>query len=132
MAITHVGAATVHVTDMDRALDYYTRVLGLVLHKDTAAEGHPGPRTLWIGFAEGRAILVLAGRPPGWPEGPGGFTGIILDVDDAERTYEELQERGAIFSRPLRRGPHAWQAILADPDGNEFLLYQPHDEKDRH
>ncbi|HEX7243208.1 MAG TPA: VOC family protein, partial [Longimicrobiaceae bacterium] len=62
----------------------------------------------------------------------GGFTGIVLDVDDAERTFAELQERGATFPRPLVRGEDAWRAVVTDPDGNEFLLYQPADEKDRH
>lgn len=133
MSITHVGAASVFVSDLDRALDYYTRVLGLKLHKDTGGEGGHGPRTLWIGFPEGRAILVLVpARAMGPAARMGGFTGIVLDADDAERTYTELLERGATFARPLASLPHGWQAILSDPDGNEFMLYQPRDEKDRH
>lgn len=132
MSITHVGAASVFVSDLDRALDYYTRVLGLTLRKDTGSGG-PGPRTLWIGFPEGRAILVLVeARAMGPAARMGGFTGIILDADDAQRSYEELKERGATFVRPITNLPHGWQAILSDPDGNEFILYQPHDEADRH
>lgn len=133
MSITHVGAVGVHVADLDRALDYYTRVLGLSLRKDTAAAGEPGPRMLWIGFPEGRAIVILLdGRAAGAAAKIGGFTGIVLDADDVRRTHEELSARGAAFARPPRRSEHGWSAILADPDGNEFVLYQPHDERDRH
>lgn len=129
MSITHVGAVGVRVTDLDRSLEYYTNVLGLSLQKDTAAAGEPGPRMLWIGFPEGRAIVILL---PAEPERVGGFTAIVLDADDVRRTHEELSARGAVFARPPQRSEHGWSAILADPDDNHFLLYQPHDERDRH
>ncbi|HEX2093055.1 MAG TPA: VOC family protein [Longimicrobiaceae bacterium] len=133
MSITHIGAVPVHVTDLDRAADYYTRVLGLTLLRDTATGGGPGPRMLWIGFPEGRAILILLdARAIGAPERVGEFTGIVLDVDDAPRTAEELTARGAILPRPLQRHDDGWRAVVADPDGNGFLLYQPHDEAERH
>lgn len=131
MAITHIGAASIWVTDLDRAVDYYTRVLGLTLEKLQDEPGHA--RAAWLAFPEGRAIVVLADAKAMRAEGRvGGFTGLVLDMDDAERTERELRERGALLPRPLGRGPDAWRLMVADPDGNELLLYQPLDEADRH
>ncbi|HEX7241263.1 MAG TPA: VOC family protein, partial [Longimicrobiaceae bacterium] len=58
MSITHIGAVPVHVTDMERAADYYTRVLGLRLDR-TIARPDGTPYMMWIGFPEGRAIFIL-------------------------------------------------------------------------
>jgi predicted enzyme related to lactoylglutathione lyase len=131
VSITHIGAATVWVNDLDRALDYYTRVVGLELDREVG--GGEMPRMAWIRFPDGRAIIILAeARVMGGEKRIGGFTGLVLDVDDAERTFAELTERGAAFRHPLVRHDDGWRAILSDPEGNDLLLYQPHDEADRH
>ncbi|HEX8276269.1 MAG TPA: VOC family protein [Longimicrobiaceae bacterium] len=131
MSITHIGAASVWVGDIDAAVDYYTRVLGLELDKVIGEP--PQPRMAWLRFPDGRAIVILAeGRAMGMEQRVGGFTGLVLDVDDAERTFGELQERGARMPGPLRKDPDGWRIVVRDPDGNDLLLYQPHDEADRH
>ncbi len=131
MSITHIGAASVWVNDMDAAIDYYTRVLGLALDKVIGEA--PQPRMAWLRFAEGRAIIILSEARAMRMEGRvGGFTGLVLDVDDAQQTYRELDERGAVFAAPLMEGPDAWRVVVRDPDGNDLLLYQPRDEADRH
>lgn len=131
MSITHIGAATIWVNDMDAATDYYTRVLGLTL--DKVIDEAPHPRMAWLRFPDGRAIIVLAEAQAMRMEGRVGvFTGLVLDMDDAERTCRELEERGAVFAGPLMEGPDAWRAMVRDPDGNDLLLYQPRDEADRH
>lgn len=131
MSITHIGAASIWVNDMDRAVDYYTRVLELTLEKRVDEQNH-APMA-WLRFPEGRAIVILADAKSMRAEGRvGGFTGLVLDVDDAERTYRELESRGATFVGPLMKGPDALRLMVADPDGNHVLLYQPLDEADRH
>jgi predicted enzyme related to lactoylglutathione lyase len=131
VSITHIGAATIWVNDMDAATDYYTRVLGLAL--DKVIDEAPHPRMAWLRFPDGRAIIVLSeARAMRMEARVGGFTGLVLDVDDAPRTCRELEERGAVFAGPLMEGPDAWRAMVRDPDGNDLLLYQPRDEADRH
>lgn len=131
MSITHIGAASIWINDMDRAVDYYTRVLGLELEKTIDDPAHA--KMAWLAFPEGRAIIILAEAKAMRAENRvGGFTGLVLDVDDAERTHRELEERGAVFAGPLAEGPDAWRLMVADPDGNVVLLYQPKDEADRH
>lgn len=131
MSITHIGAASVWVNDMDAAIDYYTRVLGLTL--DRVIGEAPQPRMTWLRFPDGRAIIILTDARAMRMEGRvGGFTGLVLDVDDAQRTYRELEERGAVFAAPLMESPEAWRVMVRDPDGNDLLLYQPRDEADRH
>lgn len=131
MSITHIGAASVWVNDMDAAIDYYTRVLGLTL--DRVIGEAPQPRMTWLRFPDGRAIVILTdARAMRMESRVGGFTGLVLDVDDAQRTYRELEERGAVFAAPLTESPEAWRVMVRDPDGNDLLLYQPRDEADRH
>lgn len=131
MSITHIGAVTVWVSDMDAAVDYYTRVLGLELDR-TIGEA-PHPRMVWLRFPDGRAIVILAeARAMKMEARVGGFTGLVLDVDDAERTHRELEERGARIPGPLREDPDGWRIVVRDPDGNDLLLYQPRDEAERH
>lgn len=131
MSITHIGAASVWVADLDRAVDYYTRVLGLTL--DRVIGEKPRRRVAWLRFPEGRAIVILNEARTAMGEARvGGFTGLVLDVDDAERTCRELEERGAEFAHPLDAGEDGFRAVVRDPDGNELLLYQPRDEADRH
>ncbi len=63
-----------------------------------------------------------------YPEGPvadliGRFVGVSLQVDDINRTYRELSEKGVAFVGPPQKQP--WGGVLAhfkDPAGNTLTL----------
>lgn len=115
-----VYAATVYVNDPERALAWYTSVLGMEKRIDA-----PFPEGRWLEVAAPGAptVLVLAHGFGGWaPEKVGGFTGITLWCDDLDATYEALRGRGVAFGMPPTRFDWGANATFRDPDGNEFVL----------
>jgi catechol 2,3-dioxygenase-like lactoylglutathione lyase family enzyme len=109
-------AATVfyYVTDFERALTFYTEVLGLPLkHRfgNQWAEVDAGPITIGLHPTEdGDAIE------------PGGGT-VSFTVDDIEECVAALQSKGATVSeiKNPRRGKFA---MITDPDGNKLHVIE--------
>ncbi|MEV1174077.1 VOC family protein [Nonomuraea sp. NPDC049784] len=46
-------------------------------------------------------------------------------VDDLEKAVREMTARGGEVVREPEKGPHETRAVLRDPSGNVFVLYQP-------
>lgn len=56
--------------------------------------------------------------PRGWLQ--------FVNTDAIDRTIAEAQELGATLVRPKTAVPRtAWVAVLADPAGNHFAVWQP-------
>ena len=49
---------------------------------------------------------------------------LCLEVDDMQRTVEELRARGVEASDPKLGRDRAWQSWVTDPDGNRIELHQ--------
>lgn len=124
MEIKQVQSVSVFVSDQQRALDFYTNVLGLELHLD--ATYSPGYR--WIEVAPRGATtgIALMTPCPGQPNTMIGVaTSFVLSTDDIVGTYAELLDRGVEFVEPPTLQPWGgMQAIFADLDGNRFVLAQ--------
>jgi catechol 2,3-dioxygenase-like lactoylglutathione lyase family enzyme len=122
MSLTHIAIATVSVSDQDTALEFYVNKLGFTVHVDTPMG--EGQRWLEVGLPGAQTHLVLAhGYGSSDDQTAGKFTGLVLDADDIQATYETLRDRGVAFSEPPT--PQPWgmvQAIFADQDGNTFVL----------
>jgi predicted enzyme related to lactoylglutathione lyase len=114
-----IGYANIYVSDLDRAVDFYHRVLGLPLlfraEQFSYARLDAGP--IYLGLAavdRGDAnFATLVGR----------HTGIGLAVPDIDRAYEEFSAKGVAF--PMLPSEQHWGgrlALLADPDGNVLYL----------
>lgn len=112
------------VDDVDKAVDFYTRVLGfeVLTHFPPFAD-----------VARGKLRLLLsgpdssAGRP--MPDGekprPGGWNRIHLIVEDIEAEVARLRAAGARFRNDIIEGPGGKQVLLQDPSGNVVELFQP-------
>lgn len=121
MAIDHLHAATVHVSDQDAALAWYQEVLGFVVRADTPFDG--GNR--WIEVAppgETTGIVLIKGFGGWTPEKVGGDTGIIFRSSDVPAACQDLQDRGVVFDMPPQQFPWGWNAVFRDLDGNRFVL----------
>ncbi len=109
------GNATVMVSDMDRAVDFYTRVLGLELRTRVGAD-----------WAEVEAPgLVIGLHPAGHGPKPGtaGAISIGFDVDGPiERAMSTLAQRGVRFRGPVVDNDPVKLAFFGDPDGNPLYL----------
>jgi catechol 2,3-dioxygenase-like lactoylglutathione lyase family enzyme len=108
---------TVMVSDMGRAVDFYTRTLGLELkvrYGDHWAEvAAPG---LTLGLHPARGPIERTDPSIGLSVG--------LEVDDIYRAVAELQAKGVTFPTPIRETDELWQAAFADPDGTPLYLAQ--------
>ena len=126
--LTHV---TVYVLDHDRALQFYTDVLGFEVRADSTLDGF---RWLTVGPRAQPEVSILLARPAPPMFAPddaeavrslvakGALNGGVLETDDCRATYQHLKARGVVFlQEPLER-PYGVEAIFRDDSGNWFSL----------
>jgi catechol 2,3-dioxygenase-like lactoylglutathione lyase family enzyme len=123
--LTGVKYVTLFVTDQDKALDFYTNVLGFEKRVDNPAPG--GERFLGVGL-EGQELLVVLW--PGTPGKPMAGTGpnpgsCVIGTNDCHADFERLRARGVQFeeSEPIE-APYGVRVTAIDPDGNLIRLNQ--------
>jgi catechol 2,3-dioxygenase-like lactoylglutathione lyase family enzyme len=111
--VSVVAAIHLYVTDLDRSVDYYSRLLG----RGPAAAYDVGPSAHSAFFVlDGQTTLVLTWDPERGRE-TGGSVRLELAVDDLEPEIERLESAG-IQGRQMatRFGTEVYD--LADPDGH--------------
>lgn len=112
------------VSDLDRAVAFYTGPLGFTL------EQRMGPIAI---VARGDLHLLRSGptssggrpMPDGRRQEPGGWNRLVLYVDDLARTIEELRTASVVFCNSVEAGPGGSQILIEDPDGNPLELHEP-------
>jgi predicted enzyme related to lactoylglutathione lyase len=115
---------TVFVKSQDKALDFYTNVLGFQKRADVPKSD--GPRFLAVGL-EGQDLLLVL-----WPGTPGqgqpyqgrSTAAYTLETKDCRKTYEALKSRGVKFDTDVLEFPFGYVAVFQDPDGNRLQLRQ--------
>ncbi|TYK49475.1 VOC family protein [Actinomadura decatromicini] len=117
-----IAYASVFVSDQDKALDFYTNVLGFEVRFENPTPD--GPRFLTVGLPGQDFQLVLWPGTPGQAQPikthiPGAYT---IDTDDFERAHQELTSRGVRFDTEVMEYPWGSLAIFQDPDGNRLQL----------
>jgi predicted enzyme related to lactoylglutathione lyase len=116
--IRKVAKAGVCVSDQQRAVDFYTDVLGFRVVAD-----EPMGEERWIEVApDGDETTLALWTPPGLEDRIGTFAGVVLSCDDIEATYSELRDRGVEFTREPKGQPGGVMGTFKDVDGNEFVL----------
>ncbi len=118
---------TLFVSDQEKALDFYTKMLGFEKRADFAG---PEGRFLTIALAQGPEVLLwpgTAGRAnatPGSPQisvpGP-----LIIESDDLRKDFDVLRSRGVKFADVEPEDyPFGMRVTALDPDGNRVSLRQ--------
>src|SRR3954471_12402076 len=115
---------SVMVSNQDRALDFYTNVLGL--EKRVENPTPDGPVFLTVGVKGDDFQLVL------WPGTPGNAqpvmgrppASVTIETDDCRKTSEELKARGVKFVSDVLEFPWGYVAQFEDPDGNLLQVRQ--------
>jgi catechol 2,3-dioxygenase-like lactoylglutathione lyase family enzyme len=122
---------SVIVDDQDKALAFYTDVLGFVKSKDIAVGA--GFRWITVIAPEGHPDVELALEPNANPAGKTFQSALFqqnipataFEVDDVEAEYRRLQALGVKFTTtPTEMGPISI-AVFADTCGNLIQIYQP-------
>ena len=110
------------VSDQDRALDFYTNVIGLEKRGDYPTPA--GPRFLTVAVKGQDFELVLW---PGTPaRGEAGSAVYTIEVEDIRTAFETLKSRGVKFDTEVLEYPWGYVAVFQDPDGNRLQLRQGH------
>lgn len=113
------------VSDVDRAIAFYTQHLGFKL------EQQAGPA--FASVSRGDLTLLLSGPlssghrplPEGRRQEPGGWNRIVLNVSDLASRVATLRQAGLRFRSDIVTGPGGKQIQLEDPDGNPVELFEP-------
>jgi catechol 2,3-dioxygenase-like lactoylglutathione lyase family enzyme len=128
--ISTLQMVTVYVSDLERAVKFYTEKLGFV----KTAEFCDGvlPNIVWVCPRPSSAVPLAAeiGLELAPVDDPriGATSGMVFASDDIEATYTELKSKGVTFTLELVRHSYGrdggdQEARFCDPDGNEFLLH---------
>jgi catechol 2,3-dioxygenase-like lactoylglutathione lyase family enzyme len=133
--ITRLSHATIYVTDQNKALDFYTKKLGMQVKTDFTMDN--GFRWVTVGSKDQpdlELILYAVGAGGMMDEataahlravlekgvmGPG-----VFEADDCYKTYEQLKSKGVEFVSPPQERPYGVEAIFKDGCGNWFSLTQ--------
>jgi predicted enzyme related to lactoylglutathione lyase len=117
----------VDVDDLDRAIDFYQRALGLVLGRRL------GPH--WAEMLGASSPIDLLGAAAGTAPTADGRTvrdyarhwtpvHIDVQVDDLDAAVERARQAGATVERDIESRPWGRIAVLADPFGHGLCLLQ--------
>lgn len=118
-----VSLITVPVSDQDRAIAFYSGVLGF--EKRTDVPFGNGYRWVEVYPPNGTAGIALAPPPESEPQ-LGVKTGVIITTDDIDAAHGEMRDAGAdVDAEVARMGdpvpPMFW---FRDPDGNTLMVVE--------
>jgi predicted enzyme related to lactoylglutathione lyase len=112
---------------IEPAVSFYTRHLGF--------EKKPETNPNFAMLTRGNLELVLstpfgpggAAKPmaDGRKAEPGGWSRIILNMDDLPHEVDRLRQAGVHFRSEILKGPGGSEILLDDPSGNPVELFQP-------
>ena len=105
----HASSPILRVENLDRSLDYYTRVLGFSIDWNYAGR--------IASVSRKHANLMLCQGSQGC-----GGTWVWIGVEDVALLCEEYQRKGARIPLPPTNYPWAYEMHVQDPDGHVIRL----------
>ena len=112
------GNVTVYVSDMDKAVRFYTQTLGLKLRERVGDH--------WAAIDAGGGLVI--GLHPATREFSAGQAGSLALGFEATAPIEDvvktLESRGVQFARGVVGDKAGKFAFFSDPDGNACYLFQ--------
>lgn len=124
-----IYVTSVPVDDQERALDFYTRVLGFIKKKDVPLGEHKWLTVVSPKEQSGVELLLepMAFEPTRLYQQSlkeAGIPWTSFAVDDIEKEYERLSNLGVRFSITPREAGPVMIAVLDDTCGNYIQLMQ--------
>jgi catechol 2,3-dioxygenase-like lactoylglutathione lyase family enzyme len=116
------------VNNVDEAVIFYTKYLGFEVKQKNL------PYIAWLARDNVGLILSPPFGPGGAakpmkdgrkPEAGGGWSRIIIDVDNLSAEVERLRAANINFRNDIATGPGGSEILLDDPSGNPVELFQP-------
>lgn len=123
MKILGIDHAAISVRDLDKSVEFYTKVLGL---KITARE-HNKPGIEYF-LDCGSSLIGLIQAKPGGPEhllqdeGLGGnHVSFRVETEAFDAVVQELEKNGVPIKFSKKR-ERSWSVYFLDPDGNKLEI----------
>ncbi|MCI4323452.1 MAG: VOC family protein [Thermoplasmata archaeon] len=120
--ITGLSAVSVHIRDIQKARSFYRDVLGL---KELSFDDKGSRASFVLPDSSTVLRMHIQGPDEGGRE-PGTVTGILFRHPDPAAACAEIKRRGGTVANESRRvelpGIQFDLAVIADPDGNEFII----------
>ena len=117
--IKRIKFLSIPVRDQDRALHFYTEKLGFRILTDQ--EFNEKQRWIELSIPGAETGLALF-TPDGHEDRVGTHLNTSWEVDNVEKTYAELVNRGVEFVAPPEKQPWGSFAIMKDSEGNQIVL----------
>jgi predicted enzyme related to lactoylglutathione lyase len=114
--LKRIKFTTVPVQDQARALEFYTKKLGLKVFTD-----QPMGDSRWIELqVPGAETLIVLFKTAN--HAPDKIPAAVFVADNVQTTYEELKAKGVEFQQPPKKEHWGEHAILKDSEGNLVLI----------
>lgn len=128
----HIACFALVVDDYDRAIAYYTDVLGFELREDSPREAAPGQlskRWVVVAPAGAETAILLAqasndAQRARIGDQTGGRVGFFLHTDDFRRDHAAMLAKGVRFIEPPREEEYGIVAVFEDLYGNRWDLLE--------
>ena len=124
-----IKVTSIMVTDQDKALKFYTGILGFVKKTEIPLGEH---KWLTVVSAEELDGVELLLEPMGFAPAKvyqkqlfdAGIPWIAFNVDNIQKEYERLKKLGVVFSMPPTTMGPATLAVFDDTCGNNIQIVQ--------
>jgi predicted enzyme related to lactoylglutathione lyase len=114
------GTASVYVSDMDRAIAFYTEAVGLKLRTRVG--------TTWAEIDAGNGLIIglhpFSSEATAAPGTRGAINIELAVTEPMEKVVETLTGRGVVFEGPIKEYEVVRIAMFLDPDKNLIMLGQ--------
>ena len=120
-AFSHFG---IHVTDLARMEEFYTRVVGLLV-TDRGPLRDDGPTLVFLSHDpdEHHQMVLVTGRPPGVEYNVVNQISFkVPALADLKVLHARLRQEGVKDFRIVTHG-NAWSVYFPDPEGNRIELF---------
>ena len=118
----------IHVADLDKSIDFYTRVMGMSLLRqgNVPAEGRSNAFVGYAPEADAAAIELTAYRDRAVFEKGDAFGHLALEFQDVRAACSEIAAAGGnVTKQPFVIPNGKIIAFVTDPDGYEIEMVQP-------
>ena len=113
------------VTDVNRAVAFYTERLGFTLrHAQPPAFASVSLDDVQV-LLSGPGASGSRAMPDGQKQQPGGWNRVVLEVSDLTSCIAAFRKAGVHFRNEMETGPGGRQIQVDDPDGNAIELFEP-------
>jgi catechol-2,3-dioxygenase len=120
VSLSHFG---IHVTDLPRMEDFYTRVLGLLVSDRGSLPSGPTLTFLSRDPDEHHQLVLVTGRPPGVEHNVVNQISFkVPTLAGLQAMHARIRDEGIKEFRIVTHG-NAWSIYFADPEGNRVELF---------